>query len=220
MKKLVVDLKKHTFTKRSLLWSIVSLVAILAVGIYFSKYNIGPFAGEKISGLQDNHIRLVSNESGMNQLTYDYYGEYELNYEGNGIELYLDYYNHGKKESNQLLTSVTTEGSQDFSGPLLWGLTPAKEDEDTEFEDVYAKMTLSSASSSSRNRFYLLPKTNTGIFSTFTPDNSNDSLIKDKPVILWSYMEDGSVYPTSADYFNGEKPKTDKIFAVLYFIPK
>ncbi|MFC6464789.1 hypothetical protein ACFP65_07395 [Marinilactibacillus sp. GCM10026970] len=111
---------KIKLSKGITLWSLFLLVIAILVGFYAFQYNIGPFKGDKVGGLQDNHLRTISSTSNPHTLSFDFYGEHELNYEGKGVELYLDYYEGVSKTDSQLLTSISTEGQYNFSGLLFW----------------------------------------------------------------------------------------------------
>ncbi|WP_225743586.1 hypothetical protein [Marinilactibacillus sp. Marseille-P9653] len=211
--------KKNKLTKTTILWSLFLLVIVVSLGFYMFQYNIGPFKGDKIGGLQDNHLRTLSSTGEPHTLPFDFYGEYELNYEGKGVELYLDYYEAGSKTDSQLLTSISTEGQFNFGGLLFWGVTPAREEDPSEFEDIFAKMNLSFSQSSTRTAMDFFPQTNEGAYAYVTPSDGSKVLTKDKPLMLLSYTSDGSTYSTYEDFFNGDTPKNNDTFLLLYLLP-
>ena len=102
--------------------SVVILAAIL-LGGYLFYWNLGPFQGEKVSGVPNGQIRSFSaNEHGQASLLFDSFGSYGFNVRGKKITVYADYYEKDKLISHEEVFGIENEEVGMLSETLSWGV--------------------------------------------------------------------------------------------------
>lgn len=111
---------------------LVTVLLLVTCGTLLLNYfNLGPFTGDKITGIPDNHLRLNSTNSAFNQLLFDNSNEYQLNYNGHQVELWLDYYQYGERVKTEQIGPIVAPDSEpnskQFITSLAYGLHTSQE---------------------------------------------------------------------------------------------
>lgn len=130
---------------------IVTFLFLLITGTLFLNYfNLGPFTGDKIAGVPDNHLRLVSNDSVFNKLIFNSSTAYQYNYYGNRVELWLEHYQNGKKIDEIQIGPISSPGSpsenHEIVGSLALGLNNQLLDRESQTLSYYLEFNGASGS--------------------------------------------------------------------------
>lgn len=138
-----------------------------------------------------------------------------MNYSGEEVSVYLDYY---EKKESILLLSLLSDGETNYNGLIDWGIT--KTTEDTKTQTLFSELKLSGMGSSSQE--------NLSFLSELLKEHSTyDQLIKDKieltknePIPIHAWSSGGTYYLDFQDNFTEEAMKNREAFAVLYLLVK
>ena len=113
---------------------IVTFLFLLITGTLFLNYfNLGPFTGDKIAGVPDNHLRMEQTTSPFNKLLFDNSNAYQFNYYGTRVELWLAHYQNGQKMKETQIGPIIVHDSptekHQIAGSLAYGLNQKSEKE-------------------------------------------------------------------------------------------
>ncbi|OTN77540.1 hypothetical protein A5886_002640 [Enterococcus sp. 8G7_MSG3316] len=107
--------RKHILT--------VLLMLILFVGapltLYLRYYNYGPFQGNKVVGVPDNHLVQSENDNGLSSLLFDYGSHLTFNTNATSMTVYIDTYHFGERVGHDLTQYDYPTADEEF--PLPFG---------------------------------------------------------------------------------------------------
>ncbi|MCL2369033.1 MAG: hypothetical protein FWC72_08545 [Oscillospiraceae bacterium] len=113
-------------TKSKLL---IALLAVLLVATsvlgYMWHTNRGLFQGNRVAGLPNAHLRVLSVEPSHFDLLFHRhnYGGVEFNHFGEGVHVYIAHYIGGERVLHEIVTGISIVGDGTLSGTVRWGLT-------------------------------------------------------------------------------------------------
>ena len=190
---------------------IVTFLFLLTTGTVFLNYfNLGPFTGDKIAGVPDNHLRLVSNDSVFNKLIFSSSNAYQFNYYGERVELWLEHYQNGKKIAEQQIGPTSSSGSSfknhEIVGSLALGLNNQLLDQESKTLSYYLEFNGASGSQVLDLKDYGIAETSFLAYSygiheilDFQSSYSKNSykIEKDMPYDLLILRDDGTLYTST-----------------------
>lgn len=110
--------RKHILT--------VLLMLILFVGapltLYLRHYNYGPFQGNKVAGVPDNHLVQSENDNGLSSLLFDYGSHLTFNTNTTSMTVYIDTYHFGERVGHDLAASMEYTKDNAMNGYLNFGI--------------------------------------------------------------------------------------------------
>ncbi|MGX7195991.1 hypothetical protein [Enterococcus olivae] len=127
LKKLVKK-SRNRQTKKILGTYAIMLLCFALIGLVFmSVYNYGPFKADKVSGLRDDRIKTVEQQSDVGALLFDQVQEIQMNTDVNQLTIHIDYY-----EGEKLISATepfqvgdaeeTGEELSGLKGSLMYGI--------------------------------------------------------------------------------------------------
>lgn len=110
--------RKHIFT--------MLLMLVLFVGapltLYLRYYNYGPFQGNKVAGVPDNHLVQSENDTGLGSLLFDYGSHLTFNTKATSLTVYIDTYHFGERVGHDLAASMEYTKDNEMNGYFNFGI--------------------------------------------------------------------------------------------------
>jgi|GEM_PF-456353 len=112
-------------TRRTIVIAVLSLFVLIGLpgGLYLNYYNYGPFRGEKIAGVPDNHLVQVENQMDLSRLLFDFGSQLKFNTQAQAMTVYFDHYHKGEKTTHKLIASLMTDTKSNYNGYLTIGIS-------------------------------------------------------------------------------------------------
>lgn len=122
--KQLIKKSKRQRNLKTVLISVLTLVVSIVVmtvplAIY---YNLGPFQGQKIPGLPNNHLKMESPILGVSDLLFAESGSYQFNARGKEVVAILDYYQKDTLINREILGRVNLLEKQQLAGSFVYGM--------------------------------------------------------------------------------------------------
>lgn len=116
--------KARRKNNRKIMFTIIfSLILFIGVPLtwYLRYYNYGPFQGDKMAGVPDNHLIQSENDNGLSSLLFDYGSHLMFNTHATSITVFVDTYHFGDRVGHDSAASLTYEKDVDLSGYMNIG---------------------------------------------------------------------------------------------------
>ena len=95
--------------------------ALVIIAFIVSHYNLNPLQRNRIFGIPDGHVRVVSPEPSYFDLLFSRYGTLYFNHYGDGIHVYVAYYMEDELVFHQNISGFSWGQEDMLSGTLRWG---------------------------------------------------------------------------------------------------
>jgi len=103
---------------------VVAAIILVAAGLYMDYNNITPFAGGRISGLRDGHMRTIQPSDDYLRPLFADAQVLQFNYHGTGIRMNMAYYQRDELILHtHVVDMVGWNGEQLHSGNIAWAAT-------------------------------------------------------------------------------------------------
>lgn len=99
------------------------LIIILCLTTYMWYTNRGPFQGNSVPGVPTGHIMVDQPQRSHIDLLFSEYGGVSYNFFGEGISVYIAYYERDELVLRELVTGIGIGSAGGLSGSLIWGIT-------------------------------------------------------------------------------------------------